>query len=70
MALLLYDEDGDRLDLKEVGGFGEPMLSLFVGDSMAPMDECGINLNLENAKRLRDWLTEFLDRATSSAPPR
>ncbi len=61
------DEDGETLDITEVFGFGEPMLALFVVNT--PMDEgseedtCGININVENATRLRDWLNAFIERA-------
>lgn len=58
----LVDEDGEKLDIKRVGGFGEPMASLFVVDGQDPKDQCGIRLNLDNARRLRDWLTGFIER--------
>lgn len=53
-------EPGDALEIKEVYGFGEPMLALFV---MQEGDECGVNLNAATAQKLMEFLTEFLCKA-------
>ncbi len=62
--LELNNEDGETLDITEVFGFSEPMLALFVINN--PIDEdseedtCGVNINVENATKLRDWLDQFI----------
>jgi hypothetical protein len=68
--LELTDLDGDKLECKEVGGFGEPMLALFVVDGYDANDLCGVNLNVENAAKLRDFLDDFIDLRTAPKPPK
>ena len=57
--LFLKDEDGDVLELTGVGGFGEPMLALFVRDG-EEKDLNGVNLNTSAAIQLRDWINQWL----------
>ncbi len=58
--LIFTDQDGDRLEVARVFGMGEKMGALYVRDPNDPDDECGVNINVENATKLRDWLNEFL----------
>lgn len=56
------ESESDSLELTQVFGFGEPMMALFIdGDDG---DHCGINLNVTDATRVRDWLTKFIEVAT------
>lgn len=62
--LEVKDEDGDKLIMREVGGFGEPMLVLGV---VQDDDFSGINLNSERARKLYQVLQEFLAKYAEQA---
>lgn len=62
--LILKDPDGDTIDLHEVYGFGEPMLSLVV---IQDGDESGANVTVPMARELLARLQRFV--APSAAPP-
>jgi len=51
------DGDYSKLDLQEVGGFGEPMLALFVAQEG---DECSINLDKARAAEIIAWLSNWV----------
>jgi len=59
--LTIMDSDKDRLEVKEVGGFGEKML--FFGVYQED-DVCAININTSNAVVLRDYLTKFIEESS------
>ena len=61
-TLSIFDFDGEKLEVGEVGGFGEKMLALFVISADDENDLNDINLNVENAIKLRDRLTKFIEK--------
>lgn len=56
--LKLVDLDGDSLDCSEVWMPG-PMLALFV---LQEKDESGMLLEVESARKLRDFLDKFISK--------
>lgn len=58
--LEIVDADGDTLDIGEVYGMGRRCLALFVTSAENPNDIEGVNLSVENAMKLRDWLNTFI----------
>lgn len=54
------DEDGDTLEAVNVCGFGEPTAAVIV-ESKDDGSIAGVNLDLEAAVKLRDWLTKFIE---------
>lgn len=56
--LKLTDPDGDTIDLHEVYGFGEPMLSLVV---VQDGDESGVNVTVPMARELLARLQRFVE---------
>ncbi len=54
----ITDDDGDTLEWIPVGGYGQPMLSVFATD---PHEEAGVNVTLPQARQLAAWLTQWAD---------
>jgi hypothetical protein len=72
--LVLHDpnDTADTLDSTEVGGFGEPMLALFVEQDAGNPESgaiAGINLTVATARELRDFLDAFIRRAEGGNTP-
>jgi hypothetical protein len=57
--LELRDEDGDRLRVKEIFAFGRPRVTVRINQEG---DEAGVNLDVNQARQLADWLQEFAGR--------
>ncbi len=57
MHMKIIDQDNDFLEIKEVGGFGQPTLVLLVSQES---DVSGININQQQAQQLIDFLQEFV----------
>jgi hypothetical protein len=57
--LELLDEDGDRLRVKEIFAFGRPRVTVRINQEG---DEAGVNLDVAQAKKLAEWLTDFAAR--------
>jgi hypothetical protein len=57
--LELLDEDGDRLRVKEIFAFGRTRVTVRINQEG---DEAGVNLDVAQAKKLAEWLTDFAAR--------
>lgn len=51
--LNLADDDGCKLQISPVYGFGQPMVAVFVEQDG---DTCGVNLTYPQLAGLRDWI--------------
>lgn len=60
--ILLYDPDGDWIQIRPVHSFEVPMLSLFVSQEG---EESGVNLTAAQAIDLANWLLRW----SASVPP-
>jgi hypothetical protein len=65
--LEVYDSKGNRVLL---GGWGEKGLGVLVDPHQRHHAATAAIVSLDDARKMRDWLTAFLEERTTSATPR